>query len=210
MSKSKTNKRMMVEEYETLRLNMKSEGYAESVCTVSIAKANVMAILLSLPIIFVCVSIYLLRWWPVRSMQTDAQVTETALFRDIVVFLLLMVVCLVAHEGIHGVTWRFFCKEGWKSIHFGVMWSSLTPYCHCKEELRFGGYVLGCIMPLLVLGIGLYIVSLFASSAIILFLSIMNILGAGGDMFIALKLRKYKKSLIFDHPTACGFTAFTK
>ena len=41
-------------------------------------------------------------------------------------------------------------------------------------------------------------------------LSLMNILSAGGDTTIGLLLLKYKDGLFIDHPTDCGFVAFTE
>lgn len=34
---------------------------------------------------------------------------------------------IVVHELIHGLTWAYFAKKGFKSIRFGVFWEMLTP-----------------------------------------------------------------------------------
>ena len=93
---------------------------------------------------------------------------------------------------------------------FGVMWKSFTPYCHCKEPLDFNSYLTGGIMPLLILGILVFIISFFTGNSLILIISLINILCAGGDTTICLLLLKYKDGLFIDHPTDCGFVAFTK
>ncbi|MPM97600.1 hypothetical protein SDC9_144775 [bioreactor metagenome] len=41
-------------------------------------------------------------------------------------------------------------------------------------------------------------------------LSLLNILCAGGDITIVLLAFKYKDAIFIDHPTDCGFVAFTK
>ena len=60
---------------------------------------------------------------------------------------------IVVHELIHGLTWAYFAKKGFKSIRFGVFWEMLTPYCHCSEPLTVRQYCIGALMPLVVLGI---------------------------------------------------------
>ncbi len=209
MSKSQINKQRMVEEYENIRLNMKKEGYTESICTISILKANVMALILALPFIIICIVVYHNKW-----SNLGPQIVEffdvSSSFKEMILFWLIMLTSFAIHELIHGITWSLFCQNKWKSIHFGIMWSSLTPYCHCKEELKFKGYILGGLMPLFMLGFGVFIISLFTHSIMLFVLSLVNIIGAGGDMLISLMLIKYKNSIIFDHPTECGFIAFTK
>ena len=51
-----------------------------------------------------------------------------------------MIIGIVVHELIHGITWACYAPSGWKSISFGVMWKMLTPYCHCDEPMHIPGY----------------------------------------------------------------------
>lgn len=90
------------------------------------------------------------------------------------------------------------------------MWKEVTPYCCCSEPLSFKGYILGGLMPFLVIGIGMFIIALVLGNNMIFILSMFNILGASGDLTIALMLLKCRKSVIIDHPTKCGFVTFNK
>ena len=101
-------------------------------------------------------------------------------------------------------------KEKWKSMYIGVMWESLTPYCHCKEPLQPGWYLIGCLLPGVILGAGIYIASIITGNAMLLWLGMINILGAGGDIWIAWRVRKYRTGYVLDHPTECGFLIFQK
>ena len=92
------------------------------------------------------------------------------------------------HELLHGLGWSLNCKNRWNSIAFGVMWSSLTPYCHCKKPLSFSSYSMGLYLPFCILGLGLFAVS----------------------MIIPYYLLKHKNGLILDHPTDCGLISFGK
>lgn len=84
----------------------------------------------------------------------------------------------------------------------------LTPYCHCKEPLSPGKYLLGCLIPGLILGVGVYVTAFITGSAFLLWISLLNIISAGGDLLIAWYGRKYKTGYMLDHPTECGFIIF--
>jgi hypothetical protein len=199
MSKSETKKRDRIENYELLRTEMANRGYKEKICTISVLKANILAIIITVPIIAVCLAIYNNKW--------DGGTFSLSPFR-ILLFLIILIACFVIHEVLHGLTWGLFCKQKWRSIHLGVMWNQLTPYCHCKEMLNWGSYILGGTMPLIVLGIGLFISAFLLGNMMLLVISLINILTAGGDITIVFMLLKHKNALVFDHPTECGFIVF--
>ncbi len=92
---------------------------------------------------------------------------------------------VVAHELLHGISWAFFCKNGFRSIRFGFMWKSLTPYCHCKEPLSLNPYLFGALVPGLVLGLFPAVFSLFNGSQVWLHWGLIFILSAGGDLLIS-------------------------
>ncbi|MBQ7743108.1 MAG: DUF3267 domain-containing protein [Bacteroidaceae bacterium] len=118
----------------------------------------------------------------------------------------LMIVGIVVHELIHGITWACYAKSGWKSISFGVMWKMLTPYCHCDEPMRIPGYMMGAIMPCIVLGVLPAIVALFIGSLPLLAWGIFFIAAAAGDIWMTWLLTKEDRhSLVLDHPSEAGF-----
>ena len=122
------------------------------------------------------------------------------------IFFVGMVAGIVVHELIHGLTWACFAKSGWKSISFGVMWKMLTPYCHCNEPLHIRGYMLGAMMPCIVLGVIPAVLSLFVGNLVLLALGVFFIAGAAGDIWMTWLLTKENPgSLVLDHPTEAGF-----
>lgn len=187
------------QEIESIRQRMLGQGYQEIDATISIVKANVGAVILGLPFIVVCVFVYF-------SIHANQDVE----FGLIEIFALLFVffITIVVHELLHGLGWSFFCKNGFKSIRFGVIWKYLTPYCHCKEPLTFWPYLFGAILPFLVLGIGLFVISFALNSLFLFAIAMLNIFGAGGDLTILIILLKYRDACIVDHPTDPGFIAF--
>lgn len=189
------------ENFEQVKAQLEQEGYRAVPATISVLKANFMALVTAGPIAALCTVIFFL----VHRSGTFG----FAYWMSLAV-LPAFFVSMVVHEGLHGLGWRPFCKRGWKSLHIGVLWKKLTPFCCCMEPLGFGAYLFGGLFPLLVLGLGSFGVALATGNIFWLFLSVLNILSAGGDTTIALMLCKHRKALIMDHPTECGFWAFEK
>lgn len=216
-AKNDADTQLKLQNYQLICDEKNAEGYQVVESTISIVKANVMAILIAGPIAFIAFVIFQLLNGMGRgghviiaSTSESIGINLFMLLGGYILFLVVMLALIVIHEGLHGLGWSMFCKDGWKSIRFGVIWKYVTPYCHCKESLSFGAYLFGGLLPFLVLGVGFWIVALILGSKIVLFISLFNILAAGGDLTIALMLLKYRKAKIYDHPTACGFVAFVK
>ncbi len=112
---------------------------------------------------------------------------------------------VIVHELIHGLTWAAFAKNGMKSMKFGIIWKWLTPYCHCKEPLSVKHYILGAVMPGIILGILPSIVAVITGNILWFMWGMMFTLAAGGDFMIINLLRKQPLNcFIKDHPTKVG------
>lgn len=123
--------------------------------------------------------------------------------------LLAFFLLIFIHEGLHGITWAFYAKNGFKSIHFGIKWSYLTPYCHCSEPLKRNHYMLGGIMPGLFTGVIPIIIAMVTANGWLLISGIFLTAAAGGDILVLLRVLKYPRNLIFmDHPKEIGFIVF--
>ncbi|HIW83273.1 MAG TPA: DUF3267 domain-containing protein [Candidatus Dorea gallistercoris] len=193
-------KQKILDNYEVQRQRFQQEGYQEHSEVISVLKANVMVLVTAVPVMILGILIWILAdrgegWLGGRNY--------------LVLFLAFLVTAFI-HELLHGLGWCAGAKGKWKSMYIGMMWDSLTPYCHCKEPLTPGKYILGGLLPGLLLGVGLYIVAFAAGSTFLLWLSMLNILAAGGDLLIAWYARKYKDGYVLDHPTECGFVIFQK
>ena len=125
-----------------------------------------------------------------------------------------MLALLVLHEAIHGIVWGVFAENHRKDIEFGVIWSMLTPYCTCKSALTRPQYILGSLMPTLLLGFGLGAAAVAAGNLLLFFLAEVMVFGGGGDFLIVGKLlafrTNHKNCIYMDHPTECGLVAFCK
>ncbi len=188
------------QEYEKVRQGLLEEGYKETNLTVGVAKANLMVFATSVPIAFVLLIVYI-----IAHIEDAVEKTRTNP--------LIYLACLlgvVIHELIHGIGWSFFCKSGWKAISFGIIWKYLTPYCTCSEPLNYKAYIIGGLLPTIILGLVPYIIALVIASKFLLYFSLFLIIGGGGDLYMILLIRKYKNAVFLDHPYEVGCTAFER
>lgn len=178
--------------------------------TINIATANVVSIgilLISAIVLYaIFFMIYDSRDWfnaETRDSMVDNFVTSY------LKFMVVLVVGIIVHELIHGLTWGLYAKSKFKSISFGVMWKMLTPYCHCSEPLKVPHYAIGALMPLITLGLIPAVVAICLGSLFWLNMSIIFIAAAAGDIMVVWKLRKENRNnMILDHPTEAGYLVY--
>ena len=213
------NNRNLTPAEETRRINFEikkkaliDHGYEAKDLTIGLVYANVMAFVLAMPIIGCFAAVYMINnseQFLEFSISIDANLYIKLAIAFIILFLL-----VVAHELIHGITWSMFTKKGWKSISFGFIAKYMTPYCTCDEALKKGQYIIGGLMPTIILGIFPAIVSVLTASLILFEISILMILLGGGDLTITMKLLMFraqnKEVLCIDHPYRAGLVAFVK
>lgn len=118
---------------------------------------------------------------------------------------------IVLHELIHGIFWSFYAKKGFKSIKFGVLKESNTPYCHCKEPLKVKHYIIGGIMPAILLGfIPGFLAIYWGHSALLLFGFFFTIAAMGDFMIINMIRKEPASNWVLDHPSEAGYFIFKK
>ena len=199
MTKTNEATQKRLDMHEALRADMLSQSYEEKNCTISVVKANIYTLLITLPFIIPLVILYLSIW---------GEFIFTADLATFVIVMAAFFISIPVHEAIHGFTFAAFCQNGLKSIHYGILWNSLTPYCHCSEPLKFKHYITGGLMPFLILGLGITSLAIILGNDLVLSIGLLNILAAGGDLLIAVYLLKYRDAVIIDHPTDIGFAAY--
>lgn len=193
------------EEFEQLTEKLVAEGYTPKHITMSALAANVFAIIAALPLVVPLVTAYFI---VVKEMEISFASS------DFWIAYILFLVLIVVHEAIHGITWAIFAENGFKSISFGFIVEYLTPYCTCNQPLKKHQIMIGALMPTMILGIILGIISIFITSPMLLFVSVLNIFGGGADLMMSFKLLLYKspsKDVLFiDHPYEIGTAVFEK
>ncbi len=117
-------------------------------------------------------------------------------FNNINIFLLLILYFLymIAHELLHSLSyWLYGAK--YKNIVYGMAIEKSILYCLCKENISRKNILNSLMFPLFYLGIVTYIISLIIKSPYLLILSIFNISGSIGDIFMFNFIRKLDKTV---------------
>ena len=201
----KEQKRLNVFEETCERLSQ--EGYKKADLTIGIVKANLFVLLLAIPV--VAIGVLLFAWKNPISLLTPNP-------RGSLLFIVLFIVLIVVHELIHGLTWSLFSEHHFKDIEFGFMKEYLTPYCTCTTPLLKSHYIMGALMPCIILGILPTAIGILLGSSLFFWIGIIMILSAGGDIMIVWKVLAFKKQdeskevLIYDHPTQAGSGIFER
>ena len=191
--------------YEELCASLEQQGYEKHELTIGALAANFGSLLLTLPLILAVI-------WVYYTCNPEGSTAPTAL--SSILFFPLLLALIVLHECIHGLTWACFAENHFRAIEFGVIWKSLNPYCTCSRPMRRWQYLLGSLMPTLLLGFGLAAAATALGLFWLLAISGLMLLAGGGDLLIALKLILFRSKgrplLCCDHPYLCGLTVFQK
>lgn len=163
-------------------------------------------------ILFICYYILWKHQFEIKNMQGYVYGMSAGDLSLYCLYIVLSILIgIVLHELLHGLTW-VLCSNigGFKSIKFGIIKETLTPYCHCKVPLKRNPYIFGIIMPAIVLGIVPILIGLSLGNLLIYFFGYLFILVAMGDFMITFYLLKYvsRSSHVQDHPSKIGFFIF--
>ena len=169
--------------------------------TMTAIEANLYGVLLFIPV-FIIFGLPYIGLWGWDSLKEGGNL----FLHNKLYFVTTILLGIIVHEALHGLTWAKYCKNGIKSIKFGVKWKYLTPYAHCKEPLTVSHYKIGGAMPGIVLGIIPSIIALLTGSAWLMCFGLFFTGAAGGDMLVLWNLRGYDNNyLMKDHPDEIGF-----
>lgn len=192
------------EEVNEIVHRMEADGYVRKDLTVSLLAANLIALALAVPFGLLFGGIFVVR----NGLNFEITIPQC------IAFVVLLFVLTIAHELLHGITWGLCVPEKFKAIEFGFVKEALTPYCACKSPLKKWQYLVGSVMPCLLLGILPAALAIVFDSAFWLVMGIVMILGAGGDLTVILKLvfhRSGAKNVAYlDHPSECGVILMEK
>lgn len=192
------------------------ENYTQEKKTIDLAKANGTALMINIPWIILFALPYYLIWGEQFSFNFIKENLPNYGLWSIILYpitiVLFMIIPIVVHELIHGLFFGIYAKSGFKSISFGVLWKYLTPYCHCNEPLLLKHYIIGAIMPGIILGLIPSILALVLGSMPLLILGWYMTIGAAGDIMIIKLLWNEDKSIsyVLDHPSEAGCYIYRK
>jgi hypothetical protein len=167
--------------------------------SLSMGKAYLYVAIFVVPIFIGLCGIYLWLWGIENTLGGFMRLTQWSIFIPILVLGVLL------HEFIHGMTWALLSKRSLGEIKFGFQLKTLTPYAHCKKPMYAREYRLGAIMPFLLMGVLPYIIALSIGNGWLASFGLVFVLAAGGDIVVLWSIRRVKgESLVEDHPSRAG------
>lgn len=201
----------ITEEIFMQRETFPREDYHVITHSISILKANIVALIYPIPFVMLYLAIYFSAkyfWSPVNlTLSTDNFLYFALFFLTYVVGLLILI---VLHEFIHALFFISGCENGWKSIHFGI--KQLTPFCHCLEILTLSQFRRSLWGPLWILCPLLAAASVILGDPVSFLLTLVMIFGSGGDLYVLWTTRKYRGSttLVYDLDDQIGCEVYLK
>lgn len=194
-----------IDRFRTVCESMSRAGYQRYELLISPIGANVAVLLAAVPLTMLTFALY-------AAVAGGSANRFEFMFDPLV--LVAVIALIVVHELIHGFTWGLFSKNHYRDIEFGVIWKCLMPYCTCTAPLKKGPYILGGLMPLMVLGLIPLAYGIVTSTPGVTVVGMLMTLCAGGDVLIVIKLLRFRTTasdvVIYDHPTCGGGVVFTR
>ena len=103
--------------------------------TMSMSRANVLSFILLVPTFFLPCALFI--WvWDTKHLITGLEI----LYRHPLTFIASLLILIVLHELIHGLTWQWLSGSTREDIHYGFKWKTLTPYAHLKKPIDIRPY----------------------------------------------------------------------
>jgi hypothetical protein len=194
-----------------LRETFPKEDYRVVTHSISILKANIVALFYPIPFVMLYLSVYFFSislFEPVKFTFSTDNLLYFALF--FLAYFAALLVLIVLHELIHALFFLPGCEKGWKSIHFGI--KQMTPYCHCMEIITMSQFRRSLWGPLWILCTLLAATSVILGDPISFLLTLVMIFGSGGDLYVLWATRKYRGSttLVFDLEDQVGCEVYLK
>lgn len=172
--------------------------------SVSLARANVLTLAIAVPLVGLMLVVYRL------LAPGGGRLALSGTFASSLAFLALVVVGILAHEGIHGLAWAYFGRFPLRRIRFGFKVSTLTPYAHAPDPMPARAYRLGAGLPALVLGVLPFAVGTAVGSAGLALYGMIFTFAAGGDLLVLWLIRGVDaRALVLDHPSRAGCVVLT-
>lgn len=121
--------------------------------------------------------------------------------------MVLIVVYMVLHELVHGITMKFF---GTKKVKYGF--TGLYAFAGSNDYYDKRSYIIIALAPIVVLGIILAFINAMVPHDwfwVVYFIQLTNISGAAGDLYVSVKFSKFPKDILVND-TGLGMTVYSK
>lgn len=120
---------------------------------------------------------------------------------------ILMFIWLIIHELLHGLGFIIFKSVNPKNITLGMFLEKGVFYCMCKQKISKKIILTSLLFPLTIIGVITLIIGMIINSYELVFLSILNIVSAIGDIMMTIYFLKCPQDIIYLDLDDC--TSFT-
>lgn len=137
----------------------------------------------------------------------DMQNGIKAYFTRFICLMVLIVVYMVLHELVHGLTMKFF---GTKKVKYGF--TGLYAFAGSNDYYDKRSYIIIALAPIVVLGVILAFVNAVVPYEwfwVVYFIQLSNISGAAGDLYVTVKFSRFPKDILVND-TGVGMTVYSK
>ena len=115
---------------------------------------------------------------------------------NLILLLVADVATMLIHELLHSLSYVLYGGD-FKKIVYGAYLEKGVLYCLCKQNISRKNILNSLMVPLFYLGIIPYIIAIIFELPFLLFLAILNIVGAAGDIMMFIYIMQLDKSIEF-------------
>ena len=124
-------------------------------------------------------------------------VGDNASLQRLITYLVVFVIGVVIHELIHGFFCARYIKNGFKSVKIGFKFP--FAYAESKEVMPTNKFIIGLIMPMIILGVIPSIIATIIGNQYLLLFGYAFIVAGSGDTLILFRIFKDRKSTWFEN-----------
>lgn len=178
------------------------EGYAESF-KIDLQADKKLALIVNgigFIIMAVCLAIGCLIVSPIVFVEDFGVITWIALLAAIVVY-------MVLHELVHGITMKYF---GSKKVKYGF--TGLYAFAGSEDYYAKVPYIIIALAPIVVWGVVLFVLCLLVPAKwfwFVYFIQVVNISGAAGDLYVSWRFSKLPADILV-RDTGIAMTVYTR
>lgn len=151
---------------------------------------------------------FVLFFYPYLRIHGEMEVSSSANPAAILpLAVVLFLVGLLAHEGLHAVGFRLAGRVPWKDIGFGFNRRALIPYTHCRVPVAARAFRVAGLLPAVILGVVPGVMRVAAGNVWLTVWGALFTAAASGDFLALWIIRGVPSSArVLDHPTEIGCT----
>ena len=163
---------------------MSKENKKYHIFEINVGKLNIVCIVLFILMVILTAFLY------------KGNLAEDFYKVNLMLLILANIGTMLVHELLHSLSYVLYGGD-FKKIVYGAYLEKGVLYCLCKQNITRKNILNSLMFPLFYIGIIPYIIALIFKLPFLLFLAIMNIVGATGDIMMFIYIASLNKEIEF-------------